>query len=98
MEVSIPDHGIQKCIVFISFEIGDVTTTKIVKAVEEQRGNDKVSVIQGQSGRSLIIDPAWKNPSGEYRVGVKRAYELFPTELVARLKKVLYIWISWYLI
>lgn len=59
-----------------------------MKPVEEQRDNDKVSVIPGQSGRSLIIDPSWKNPSGEYRVGVKRAYELFPTELVARLKKV----------
>lgn len=59
-----------------------------MKPVEEQRDNEKVSVIPGQSGRSLIIDPSWKNPSGEYRVGVKRAYELFPTELVARLKKV----------
>ena len=82
------DHCIQSNGYSSYFLLGDVTTTKIVKPVEEQRGSDKVSVIPGQSGRSLIIDPSWKNPSGEYRVGIKRAYELFPTELVARLKKV----------
>ncbi|KAI7856234.1 hypothetical protein BDC45DRAFT_555693 [Circinella umbellata] len=61
---------------------GDVATTKIVKPTEE----NGVQIIQGLGGKKLIIDPSWKNPSNEYRVGLKRAYELFPTELVRRLK------------
>lgn len=61
-------------------------TTTVVKPTEEERNCEKVSVIKGLSGRSLIIDPSWKCPSGEYRVGIKRAYELFPSELKSRLK------------
>ncbi|KAL0088936.1 subtilase family-domain-containing protein [Phycomyces blakesleeanus] len=65
---------------------GDVNTSAIVKAQTEEDG-DKLTYIQALSGRKLIIDPTWKCPSGEYHVGVKPAYELFPTELVNRLKK-----------
>lgn len=36
--------------------------------------------------RTLRLNPAWKNPSGEWRVGIKRAYELFPKQLVTRVK------------
>lgn len=66
------------------FCIGDVTTTKVVKPAEK----DGVKTITGLSGRDLILDPSWNCPSGEYRIGIKRAYELFPTELVSKLKKV----------
>ncbi|CEG66665.1 hypothetical protein RMATCC62417_03204 [Rhizopus microsporus] len=61
---------------------GDVDTSKKVKPTVE----DGVSTIEGLSGRKLILDSSWNNPSGEYRVGVKRAYELFPTELKNRVK------------
>ncbi|KAG0176962.1 tripeptidyl-peptidase II Tpp2 [Apophysomyces sp. BC1034] len=61
---------------------GDVTTTTKVKPTND--GEHKV--IQGLSGRKLILDPSWNCPSDEYRVGIKRAYELFPNELVSRLK------------
>ena len=64
--------------------LGDVDTSKKVKPTVE----DGVSTIQGLSGRKLILDNSWNNPSGEYRVGVKRAYELFPTELKNRVKSV----------
>ncbi|KAG1467187.1 hypothetical protein G6F56_004548 [Rhizopus delemar] len=61
---------------------GDVDTSKKVKPTVEEGLN----VIQGLSGRKLILDDSWINPSGEYRIGLKRAYELFPTELKNRIK------------
>ncbi|KAI9495709.1 hypothetical protein BDB00DRAFT_870251 [Zychaea mexicana] len=61
---------------------GDVDTTMVVKPTEE----NGLKVIQGLSGRKLTLDPSWKCPSGAYRVGLKRAYELFPSELIRRLK------------
>lgn len=36
--------------------------------------------------RTLRLNPKWTNPSGEWRVGIKRAYELFPKLLVTRVK------------
>lgn len=63
---------------------GDVETTKIVKPTIED-GN---KVIEGLSGRKLIISDEWKNPSDKYRVGLKRAYELFPNDLKSRIKAV----------
>ncbi|MEZ6052871.1 MAG: tripeptidyl-peptidase 2 [Planctomycetaceae bacterium] len=43
--------------------------------------------IEGLTGRRLKVNPDWKNPTGEYRVGLKRAYDLFPSDLVERLQK-----------
>ncbi|KAI8365920.1 subtilase family-domain-containing protein [Radiomyces spectabilis] len=65
---------------------GDVITTTVVRPSEDTVNGEKVQVIQGLSGRKLIIKPDWKNPSGEYRIGLKRAYELFPSGLTSRLK------------
>ncbi|KAI8969157.1 hypothetical protein BDF20DRAFT_826714 [Mycotypha africana] len=62
---------------------GDVDTSKVVKAKVE----DGKKVIEGLSGRKLILGDDWKNPSDEYHIGLKRAYELFPEELAARIKK-----------
>ncbi|MCA9079402.1 MAG: S8 family serine peptidase [Planctomycetaceae bacterium] len=42
--------------------------------------------LTGLTGRVLSLDPRWKNPSGEFRLGMKGAWELFPPELVVRLK------------
>ncbi|KAI8339132.1 hypothetical protein BC941DRAFT_422188 [Chlamydoabsidia padenii] len=65
---------------------GDVDTSTVVQAINKEINGEQVSVIEGRSGRTLIVDPSWKNPSGDYRIGLKRAYELFPSELVSRLK------------
>ncbi|KAF9901893.1 tripeptidyl-peptidase II Tpp2 [Lobosporangium transversale] len=62
---------------------GDVPTTTIVKPTEE----DGVPVITGLTGRKLRLSKDWKNPTGEYRIGIKRAFNLFPVELTDRIKK-----------
>jgi tripeptidyl-peptidase-2 len=58
---------------------GDVDTSKVVKPE-----NGKVT---GLSGRTLTLDPKWKIPSGEIRVGMKNGFELYPHELVDRVKE-----------
>lgn len=57
---------------------GDVDCSKIQKAVDGR--------LIGFSGRSLKVSPSWINPSGQFHVGWKAAYEFFPGALVTRLK------------
>jgi tripeptidyl-peptidase-2 len=56
---------------------GDVDTSAVVEAQD--------GAITGLTGRTLQVDPNWSNPTDKYHVGLKRAYELFPGELVGRL-------------
>ncbi|KAI1315389.1 tripeptidyl-peptidase II Tpp2 [Mortierella claussenii] len=63
---------------------GDIPTTTIVKPTEDEDG---IPVITGLTGRKLRLSKEWKNPSGEYRIGIKRAYDLFPEDLADRIKK-----------
>ncbi len=60
---------------------GDVNTSTVRKL-----DGDKIT---GLTGRDLQIPKAWqqKNKSGKYHVGIKRAYELYPSRLVPRLKR-----------
>lgn len=64
---------------------GDIPTTTVVKPTENEDG---IPVITGLTGRKLLLSKDWKNPSGEYRLGFKRAYDLFPEDLKDRIKKV----------
>ena len=50
---------------------GDVATTTILKAEE-------AGTIKGLSGQSLTLNAEWKNPSGDWRVGIKAGFEIFP--------------------
>lgn len=58
---------------------GDVDTSKVVQATDGK--------LAALSGRELTVDPSWKNPSGDYHIGLKRAFELYPAELVDRLSE-----------
>ncbi|CAG8480016.1 10360_t:CDS:10 [Scutellospora calospora] len=66
---------------------GDVTTKVIVKPIIKKDGNETLHTIKGLTGRTLIIDPSWDNPSEEFHIGIKRLYDLFPKDLANRLKK-----------
>ena len=61
---------------------GDVDCKTVVTADED-------GVITGKSGRKLRIDPAWKelNPSGQYHIGLKSIFDLFPGVLTDRVKE-----------
>ncbi|EAQ77790.1 S8 family serine peptidase [Blastopirellula marina] len=59
---------------------GDIDTSTVRKMDDEH-------VIEGLTGRKLTIPKKWKCPSGEFHVGMKRGYDLFPGGLVSRLKK-----------
>ena len=41
----------------------------------------------GMTGRSLKLNPRWTNPTGQYRLGYKRAIELYPRGLKERVKE-----------
>lgn len=57
---------------------GDVDTSTTVTA-------DDSGSIQGASGRKLALNPSWQNPSGQWHVGCRRLFELFPKPLQVRL-------------
>ncbi|KAF8379519.1 hypothetical protein HHK36_028957 [Tetracentron sinense] len=59
---------------------GDIDTSTVVKADED-------GCISGASGALLVVNPSWKNPSGEWHVGYKLIFELFTDTLTSRLKK-----------
>ncbi|XP_065841097.1 tripeptidyl-peptidase 2-like [Oscarella lobularis] len=59
---------------------GDVDTSRVVTADEE-------GFLRGLTGRRLKVPSDWENPSGQWRVGWKAGYDLFPGGLKARLKK-----------
>ena len=42
--------------------------------------------LTGLTGRTLKLGSDWKNKNSEWRLGIKAAYELFPSSLVSRLK------------
>ncbi|XP_066922123.1 tripeptidyl-peptidase 2-like [Clytia hemisphaerica] len=60
---------------------GDVDTSTVVKVDAED------NTITGITGRKLTVPSSWNNPSGDFYVGCKRLYSLFPTTPRRRVKK-----------
>jgi len=59
---------------------GDVDTSKEVEADGDGR-------IEFPDGRVLAVNPEWRNPTNRWKVGVKKAFDLFTDTLIKRLKK-----------
>lgn len=59
---------------------GDVEMSKEVEV-------DENGCIEGLYGRPLELNDKWINPTGKWKVGAKRAYELFPGGLTRRIKE-----------
>ncbi|MEO1535593.1 MAG: S8 family serine peptidase, partial [Planctomycetota bacterium] len=56
---------------------GDVDTSTVAELNDD-------GTVTGLSGRTLTLNPDWANPTGEVRIGLKPATELFPRGLVGR--------------
>ena len=62
---------------------GDVDiSTEVMLPVDEQ-GNVQLEVT-GLSGRKLVLNPDWNIADNKVRLGIKAAYELYPTKLRRR--------------
>lgn len=46
-----------------------------------------MKTIEGLSGRTLYLGQHFDSPTGEYRVGIKAAFDLYPQVLVKRIKE-----------
>jgi hypothetical protein len=54
---------------------GDVEMTTSVTATA---GESEGVAVKGLSGRTLQLNPAWTNPSGVWKLGLKPGFEIFP--------------------
>ncbi|KAJ2472554.1 hypothetical protein GGI02_001498 [Coemansia sp. RSA 2322] len=55
---------------------GDVALSAAIKCTDEAQLE-----LKGLSGRVLKLNPQWHNPSGEWRVGAKRLYDIAPSQV-----------------
>ncbi|CAF4089647.1 unnamed protein product, partial [Adineta steineri] len=62
---------------------GDVDISTIVKATSNDNEDDQL--IQSLSGRKLKIPSDWKNPSGNYHLGIKSLNQIIPNSAFDRL-------------
>lgn len=65
---------------------GDVDTKTIAPAASVCMHNGIVHVL-GLSGRVLRLNPSWSNTSGQWRLGLKNGFDLFPSSLKSRMKR-----------
>jgi tripeptidyl-peptidase-2 len=69
---------------------GDIPlkTVEAIKDSDATTSKDQADAIRlpGISGRTLLVSSKWANPTNKWKVGFKRAYDLWPGDLVKRRK------------
>jgi tripeptidyl-peptidase-2 len=60
--------------------------TATATAADADADADAVATLAGRSGRTLQLNPAWANPSGQWFLGCKLAYDLYPKSLKKRVR------------
>lgn len=55
-------------------------------AVKQATDKDGALIVEGKSGRTLTLNSAWTNPTGDWRVGAKRLFDVVPGGLSGRVK------------
>lgn len=73
-----PDGSVKVIERFDCSGCGDVCTATIVQLVE--------GYITGITGRKLKVPDSWVNPTSNYRIGVKHAFDLYPERLRERIQ------------
>jgi len=58
---------------------GDVDTSTVVQSKDGE--------LQGLTGRKLKIPSSWKNPSGDFHIGIKNGFEIFPGKVPEKIIK-----------
>ena len=58
---------------------GDVDTSTVRKLEN--------GLLKGLTGQLLTVDPKWKNPTGAFHLGIQRAFDIYPSYLVSRMKR-----------
>jgi len=71
------------------YSSGDVP----LQIVPENKINvkDDAISITGCTGKTLLLNKEWINPSGQWKIGMKSLYDLFPKSLLSRIKDVFII-------
>ncbi|KAI9505484.1 subtilase family-domain-containing protein [Coemansia spiralis] len=59
----------------------DCTGSGDVAMSDPQKCNSGALELRAVSGRMLRLNPAWSNPSGEWRIGAKHLYDIAPIEV-----------------
>ncbi|ORX59943.1 hypothetical protein BCR36DRAFT_316119 [Piromyces finnis] len=63
---------------------GDVTLQCV--PTDKVKVKDDAISIPGASGKTLLLNKNWANPSNTWKVGIKALYDLYPKSLLTRIK------------
>lgn len=66
---------------------GDIALKPVEPLASGAKDTEQGIRLPGLSGRTLLLSNEWKNPKGTWRVGMKRAFELWPGDLIGRRKR-----------
>lgn len=82
--MQVTSHGLPKVIDMIECSgSGDVATSTVVSSTST---DNEPRTITGLSGRTLLLNTGWTNPTNQWRLGIKNGYDFFPANLKSRIK------------